>query len=93
MDMAKKNADKLITENKRLEKQKVELLAAFKKQMQLIDVLKRQKVCCYFLFVSPISTSVSLTPIPFFSNQIHIEAAKVLQFTEDEFMKALNWDA
>jgi uncharacterized protein YPO0396 len=48
-----------------LEKQRSELLAAFKKQMKLIEVLKRQKV--------------------------HVEAARLLNFTEDEFMKTLDW--
>ena len=48
-----------------LEKQKVDLIAAFKKQMRLIDVLKRQKA--------------------------HLEAAKLLSFTEEEFVKALDW--
>lgn len=42
-----------------------ELTEAFRAQMKLIDVLKRQKV--------------------------HIEAAKLLDFTEEQFTKALDW--
>ncbi len=41
---ARKETDKLLADIKRLEKQKNELLFAFKKQLKLIDVLKRQKV-------------------------------------------------
>jgi phage I-like protein len=29
--------------------------------------------------------------IDFFLKQMHIEAAKMLSFTEEEFMKALEW--
>jgi len=62
----RKSIERLIMDNKQLEKQKTEILLAMKKQMQLIDVLKKQKM--------------------------HIEAAKLLQFTEEEFIKALNWN-
>lgn len=59
----RKDLEKLVEDNRKLERQRNELLQAFKKQMKLIDVLKRQKM--------------------------HIESAKLLAFSEDEFVKTL----
>ena len=59
--------DRLTSENRQLEKQRNELMTAFKKQMKLIDILKRQKVfCCLFIFPSfiPPFLPPSLSPPP-----------------------------
>ncbi|GAQ91967.1 hypothetical protein KFL_008930030 [Klebsormidium nitens] len=66
-DVARKDFDKAVMEKKKLERQKAELIAAFKKQLKLIDVLKRQK--------------------------IHLEAARMLTFTEEEFMRTIDVDS
>jgi hypothetical protein len=66
-EQEKRRIEQLQSDNKRLQKQKLELIQAFKKQLKLIDILKKQKM--------------------------HLEAAKMLQFTEDEFMNALEWNS
>ncbi|TPP59058.1 Testis-expressed sequence 9 protein, partial [Fasciola gigantica] len=44
MESSKHTIEKLTADNRRLERQKTELISAFKKQLRLIDVLRRQKV-------------------------------------------------
>ncbi len=66
-EQEKKRIEQLVSENKRLQKQKTELIQAFKKQLKLIDILKKMKM--------------------------HLEAARILQFSEEEFINALEWDA
>jgi len=43
-DAAKTDASRLLADTKRLERQRAELLAAFRKQTRLVDVLRRQKI-------------------------------------------------
>jgi hypothetical protein len=66
-EQEKKKLDQFQMENKRLQKQKNELILAFKKQLKLIDILKKQKM--------------------------HLEASRILQFTEEEFINALEWNS
>jgi hypothetical protein len=43
----KKKIEQLTNENRRLEKQRLELMNAFKRQLKLIDILKKQKVAFF----------------------------------------------
>lgn len=61
----KETFNNMSNENKILHKQKTELINAYKKQMKLIDVLRKQK--------------------------LHLEASRMLNFTQEEFMKVLDW--
>lgn len=71
-----------------LKKQKAELILGFKKQLRLIDVLKRQKVRANM----HIQFRVFHRFICFSAlSQMHLEAARLLSFTEEEFVKALDW--
>jgi methyl-accepting chemotaxis protein len=45
LEQCKRDTNELFAENKRLQKQKQDLLSGFRKQNQLIEILKRQKVC------------------------------------------------
>ncbi|KAJ3145958.1 Golgin sub A member 2 [Geranomyces michiganensis] len=44
LEESKRTLEKLLQDHRRVHKQKAELLVAFKKQLQLVDVLKRQKI-------------------------------------------------
>lgn len=66
-DSSRRSVEQLIAENKKLEKQKNELLLAFKKQLKLIHVLRQQKM--------------------------HVEAARLLTFTEEEFTNTMKLGA
>ena len=63
---ARRENDSLRKQVRTLERQRAELLTAFKKQVKMIECLKKQKC--------------------------HIEAAKLLSFTEEEFVKVLDWE-
>lgn len=74
-----------------LKKQKAELIVGFKKQLKLIDILKRQKVSVSTMMMHNLFIVFHRTLGGFLCLQMHFEAAKLLSFAEDEFMKALDW--
>jgi hypothetical protein len=63
-DVARSEHSRAISEVKRLERHRGELMVVLRKQAKLIDVLRRQRA--------------------------HLEAARLLAFTEDEFMRLLD---
>lgn len=79
--------ENLLAENKVLKKQKEELIVGFKKQLKLIDLLKRQKVGTTADAHVNHDQNINLH----LCAQIHFEAAKLLSFKEEEFLKALDW--
>lgn len=77
-----------------MRKQKEELILAFKKQLKLIDVLNRQKVIRDSVALSIALYKCTVSDVHLgLVVQMHFEAAKLLSFQEDEFMKALDWGA
>lgn len=85
--LSRREHAKLVADNKSLAQQKDDLLQGFRKQMKLIDVLRRQKVRVCSWHVTTLAHPLLLGGC----RQLHMEAAKVLSFTEAEFMKALEW--
>lgn len=70
---------------KRLEKQRGDLVAAFKKQMRLIDILKRQRIHVGAKLLSLLRINCVHAPL-----LLQMEAARLLAFTEDEFSKLMD---
>lgn len=83
-----------------LEKQRTELLHAFKKQMLLVDNLKKQKVrqfyllflslCFFFYFVNAVSKISNLLIFSMYL-KAHLEANMLINYTEEELLKLLDW--
>ena len=100
--------EEAVRQLRRAERQKMDLLSAFKKQLRLINILKRQKIhvrwwgilcfcACGWVCVcgggGGQSCAVSSTHY-FIAVWIcrQIEAAKLLSFTEDEFTRIIDME-
>ncbi|KAJ3171809.1 Golgin sub A member 2 [Geranomyces variabilis] len=90
LEESKRTLEKLLQDHRRVHKQKAELLTAFKKQLQLVDVLKRQKVPSDEMRLSRALTVTDRELVVFL--QIHLESAKLLEIAEQDFVRALNWE-
>jgi hypothetical protein len=80
-------------------------MSAFRKQLKLIDLLRKQKVSpqnIHSLYVQSIALYYVYVFFIIINNlyylrvaicmQVHTEAAQLLQFTEDEFVRTLDWN-
>jgi septal ring factor EnvC (AmiA/AmiB activator) len=85
----KESSASMQSQIKRLEKQRGDLVAAFKKQMRLIDILKRQRihVCTGFRVTRAFAAVSAMVYVPLL---MQMEAARLLAFTEDDFSKLMD---
>jgi septal ring factor EnvC (AmiA/AmiB activator) len=85
----KESSASMQSQLKRLEKQRGDLVAAFKKQMRLIDILKRQRihVCIGFRVTRAFAAVSAMVYVPLL---MQMEAARLLAFTEDDFSKLMD---
>lgn len=74
---------------KNLDKQRSEVFQAFKKQSQLVENLKKQKVCKLFSLKSYFAR-VTLADCEHIF-QACLEASLEIKFIEDDFTRLLEW--
>ncbi len=100
----------MLAENRKLERQRAELITAFKKQLKLIEVLYATpfvRRCCAVRWCRGSSVlparsadwrierarTGALWSQVLKRQKVHLEAARALQFSEEEFMKTLEMGA